>query len=335
VTNPTLRMAAENDLTQLRALFAICFGHSRPEPYDRWRLFATPFGPAPTIVAELNGELIAAYTVWPTMLNIGGEVVRGAISMDTMTHPDHRGGGLFVKLALACFEELEKNGYEVLYGFPNTNSYPGFIRRLNWDHVTDVPFFRRWINRYRGRRAPLPLLGSAMAKRLPIVKPGEVTIDRSKPSTDAIAALTRTHTPVQNLCRIERDPAWLDWRYAPPSGRRYEWFCARTNGAIQGACAIGYDPADPRVIDVAELFGAPAVLPSLIGAVVAAADTLGAEQLRGLCLDPGLEAALVANGFERRHTTPLIVKALTVRPMKANIHQSDAWRIFGGDFDVV
>jgi hypothetical protein len=334
VVDPVFRVATAADLPQLRALFGASFGHVRAEAYDRWRFFETPYGPAPTIVADRDGALIASYTVWPNRLNVGGEVVRGAISMDTMTHPAHRGGGLFLKLAQACYAQLAKDGYEILYGFPNTNSYPGFIRRLNWDHVTDVAFYRRWINRYARKPAPLPAVGRIVAAMSPKVVTSGFAIEQREPAADEVTKL-RDFVPTQNLCRIERAPEWLAWRYHPPLGKSYAWLCAHANGVLQGACAISYDPADRRSMMLAELFGAPTALPVLAGAALDAAARLGAEQVQAMCLDPDLEKALAANGFERRETTPLIVKALTLRTLKANVHDAKAWRIFGGDFDIV
>ena len=44
--------------------------------------------------------------------------------MDTMTHPDYQGQGVFTKLAKACYDITAIDGYRVLYGFPNPYSYP-------------------------------------------------------------------------------------------------------------------------------------------------------------------------------------------------------------------
>src|SRR5262245_58563248 len=151
---PTLRPMVPADLPKLRQLFESSFGHRRDEAYDQWRYLRTPDGPAPTVVAVEDSRFAGSYTVSPTVLEIGGERVRGAQSLDTMTHPDFRGRGLFTKLALACFERLAADGYEVLYGFPNPMSFPGFVRRLNWDHVTDVPYWARPILPLEGKPEP-------------------------------------------------------------------------------------------------------------------------------------------------------------------------------------
>ncbi len=97
----------------------------------------------------MDGDRAAGfYTAWPVRLRLGKETVLGAQSMDTMTHPDYRGRGLFIKLAQACYDLAASKGYEVFYGFPNQNSYSGFIRRLNWDHTGDITHWLRPIRPY-------------------------------------------------------------------------------------------------------------------------------------------------------------------------------------------
>jgi GNAT superfamily N-acetyltransferase len=95
----TIRPLEAGDLAAMSELFRAAFGLSRPASYEEWRYFRTPWGVTPGMVA-LDGErAIASYTVWPVWLDVGGRVVRGGQSMDTMTHPDYRGRGVFLRLA--------------------------------------------------------------------------------------------------------------------------------------------------------------------------------------------------------------------------------------------
>ena len=59
-----------------------------------------------------------------------------ALSMTTMTHPDHSGKGILTKLALKLYEELEtKHGFKGIWGFPNNNSHCLLIKNLGWTDV--------------------------------------------------------------------------------------------------------------------------------------------------------------------------------------------------------
>lgn len=83
-----------------------------------------------------DGETMAAhYAVIPTCMNIGGRIVKGLLSMATVTHPDHRGKGLFKTLAKATYEYAATTGYEFVVGVANDNSYPGFIKYFPFEDV--------------------------------------------------------------------------------------------------------------------------------------------------------------------------------------------------------
>jgi GNAT superfamily N-acetyltransferase len=234
------------DLPKLRDLFEASFGQRREEAYDAWRFLGTPDGPAPTIVAEDGERFAGSYTVSPTWLDIGGERIRGAQSMDTMTHPDYRGQGLFSRLALACFDRLREDGYEVLYGFPNESSYPGFIRRLQWDHVADVPYWSRPITPLEGRPAPLPALSRFATRLLWRTSPPALEVRREKPADAVLDSLVAAHTESKDVCRIARDARWYAWRYAPPARRTYGWLAAYEAGQPAGFAVIGCDQERPR-----------------------------------------------------------------------------------------
>jgi hypothetical protein len=53
-----------------------------------------------------------------------------------MTHPHHRKKGLFQKLAQMTYTLAAQQGIKFVFGFPNQDSYPGFIK-LNWQFLRD------------------------------------------------------------------------------------------------------------------------------------------------------------------------------------------------------
>ena len=75
---------------------------------------------------------IAFYAVIPCFIKSAGDIILAAQSADTMTHPAHRNRGLFVELALTTFQLCREVGIQLLFGFPNQNSLPGFINKLGW-----------------------------------------------------------------------------------------------------------------------------------------------------------------------------------------------------------
>lgn len=84
----------------------------------------------------LVGDIIAAhYAIIPMKMLINGRIVNGALSMATVTHPNHRGRGLFKRLAQMAYSCAKEEGLEFVVGVANANSFPGFIKHLGFYEV--------------------------------------------------------------------------------------------------------------------------------------------------------------------------------------------------------
>jgi GNAT superfamily N-acetyltransferase len=97
-----------------------------------WRYRDNPVG---TVVGAdaWDGERLAAhYAVCPLEAVIEGRVIRGLLSLNTATHPDYQGRGLFSRLAESAYAQGAAAGYEFVVGVANANSTPGFLRRLGF-----------------------------------------------------------------------------------------------------------------------------------------------------------------------------------------------------------
>lgn len=81
---------------------------------------------------------VAFYGVYPCKIEYEGVKYLAAQSGDTMTHSAHTGKGLFTQLALKTYAYCIENGFHLVFGFPNENSYPGFIKKLGWSHFDDM-----------------------------------------------------------------------------------------------------------------------------------------------------------------------------------------------------
>jgi len=85
-----------------------------------------------------KNEPAAFYGVFPYMMEYKGKQYLAAQSGDTMTSPAHGGKGLFTTLAKMTYELAKQEGIQFIFGFPNENSYPGFVKRLNWTHKENM-----------------------------------------------------------------------------------------------------------------------------------------------------------------------------------------------------
>jgi GNAT superfamily N-acetyltransferase len=132
--------ADDASLTRYADLFRACFpgAHHLNETYLRWLYRANPEG---TVVGfdALDGERLAGhYACIPVSMNVAGKPSRGLLSLNTATHPDFQGQGLFTKLAARTYDFAAEQGFEGVYGIANANSTPGFIRKLGFSLISPL-----------------------------------------------------------------------------------------------------------------------------------------------------------------------------------------------------
>jgi hypothetical protein len=96
----------------------------------------------------------ASYTVLPCFVRFGDARILAAQIVDVITHPAHRMKGLFVMTAQKTHELAKSEGIKYLVGFPNKNSYPGFVKHLGCIHTEDM-------QQYTIKTRALPLLKAA------------------------------------------------------------------------------------------------------------------------------------------------------------------------------
>ncbi len=130
-----IRRLTRDDIGDLRDLIKICFkanlGLEELEAkYGTSKFFSKD--PIGYFAINEHGSPVAYYGVFPIYMQIGNGKVLCAQSGDTMTHPQHTGKGLFTLLAKQTYETALAEGIECIFGFPNKNSFPGFIKKLNW-----------------------------------------------------------------------------------------------------------------------------------------------------------------------------------------------------------
>lgn len=104
------------------------------EPFKNWYL-NNPNGKVISYNALFNEEIAAHYAIIPIKMEIEGRVAAGALSMATVTHPNHQGKGLFKRLAKMTYETAKNEGCEYVIGVANANSFPGFIKHLGFYEV--------------------------------------------------------------------------------------------------------------------------------------------------------------------------------------------------------
>jgi GNAT superfamily N-acetyltransferase len=330
-----------DDFDALRELYFNVWGYHRPECYDRWRYLTSPIGICPVALAVDGDRLAGAYTLWPTPLSIAGEKVLGAQSIDTMTHPDYQGRGVFTTLANACYEIAAARGYLTMYGFPNPLSYPGFVRKLGWSHTGDVKHWIRPIKPSRHPKIPALLgpiadLGAAV---LPTGRLDRFEIQSGTPADEDLQPLLSQWENHHSSYGVDRSLAWLRWRYSAEAENNYRWVVACRQGEPVAAGAWGIQSntwgiaADNRA-HLVELLGEdPRALSAVLAVVVREASAVGAVLLETVCNVERIEKVLRRAAFHRHRHAPFIVRSLGDADLKSDILDHDSWGLMGGDVD--
>jgi hypothetical protein len=114
------------------------------------------------IAYHTSGEPAAFYGVYSYPLMAEGKLIKAVQSGDTMTHKNHMGKGLFITLARKTYELAAAEGASFVFGFPNENSYPGFVKKLSWVHKENL-------QAYKVKVFAFPLL--KLVKKVGMLKP--------------------------------------------------------------------------------------------------------------------------------------------------------------------
>ena len=132
-----IREATEQDIPAILAVLKASLGEiSSRKTEDVW-LFKhvnNPFGKSLVLVAVEDGEIIGvrAFMRWQWQQNERTNKCYRAV--DTATHPDHQGKGVFKKLTLKAIEIAKEENGDFIFNTPNEQSLPGYLK-MGWEKV--------------------------------------------------------------------------------------------------------------------------------------------------------------------------------------------------------
>ena len=113
--------------------------------YLTWLYRDNPSGHVIGVNAWHEGVLAGHYAVIPIRAAYRGQPVRATLSLNTATHPDHRGQGLFTTLADMTYAAAASAGLHHVIGVANANSTPGFLKKLKFVLVSPLDAKLCWL----------------------------------------------------------------------------------------------------------------------------------------------------------------------------------------------
>jgi hypothetical protein len=124
--------------------------------YWNWKHNNNPFGNSPVLVADTNSMLVGVRAMMQWQWQKGNKVCNTLRAVDTASHPDFQGKGIFSKLTKQLLEESKSKEVSFVFNTPNTKSKPGYLK-MGWKEVGKLriglqlrfpSFFKKSTNNY-------------------------------------------------------------------------------------------------------------------------------------------------------------------------------------------
>jgi GNAT superfamily N-acetyltransferase len=173
-----------------------------------WKHEEGPFGTSPAWVA-VDGKRVVGFRTFVRWEfdHPDGRTRRAVRAVDTATHPDHQGRGIFRRLTLHGVDAMRAEGVDMVFNTPNAQSRPGYLR-MGWSEVGRLPASVRPTSPAGARR----MLGSRVpADRWSLPSDGGVAAPEAL-AGPGVEALLAALPPTRGL-RTRRTAAHLRWRY--------------------------------------------------------------------------------------------------------------------------
>jgi GNAT superfamily N-acetyltransferase len=215
----------------------------RPPEFFRWKHLESPFGPSFMLVAVDGDRLVGLRAFMRWRFDADGRTVEAARPVDTATHPDYQGMGIFTRLTRELLAAVAGE-VDLVFNTPNAKSGPGYLK-LGWREVGRLPVAVRV--RRPGR------LAAELAGRVASSVAGRQRrpVDAGRDLSDPLAAgavpvrtVLARGNEVQRLLerepagaaslRTPRDVAYLRWRYGAAPLLGYRAVTEESDGQLTG-----------------------------------------------------------------------------------------------------
>lgn len=193
-----IREADHKDILQILNVLKASLGETsskKTEEVWRYKHIENPFGESLVLVAEEENKIVGVRAFMRWRWQKGNEIYSAFRAVDTATHPDHQGKGIFKKLTLKALELGKERGDHFVFNTPNAQSKPGYLK-MGWKEVDKLKIQLR----------PLNLLYFKNKKLVYDTSGKEGDIEELLNSyLNQLKASDRLFTP--------KDVAYLKWRY--------------------------------------------------------------------------------------------------------------------------
>jgi len=204
-------------------------GERTPE-FFRWKHLENPFGRSFMLVAEEEGRIIGLRAFLRWILRTGDRELRAVRAVDTATHPEFRGMGVFSRLTLEALGALREEA-DLVFNTPNAKSLPGYLK-MGWRKVGRVPVWirvRRPVTFARGLRS----LDRPAARGRAGPPPGGEEASTAL-REEGLSLLREDAVAPGDAWATPRSSEYLRWRYGRAPGLGYRVVRDEVAGEVRG-----------------------------------------------------------------------------------------------------
>lgn len=96
-----------------------------------------PFGKSLVLIAKENNIIIGVRAFMRWKWQSENIILSAFRAVDTATHPEHQGRGIFKKLTLKAIEIAQEQGDHFIFNTPNSQSKPGYLK-MGWKEIDKI-----------------------------------------------------------------------------------------------------------------------------------------------------------------------------------------------------
>lgn len=214
------RPAVAADLPAIIALLQDSMGRADDERFEalfRWKHLENAFGASPMWVACAGERVVGLRTFMRWDFERDGATVRCVRAVDTATHPDFQGRGIFRRLTLDALPVMAADGVQFVFNTPNDQSRPGYLK-MGWTEIGRAAACVRPLSpggALRLARSRVPAAHWSEPATFGTDVDTVLTDPRFAALLESGAAARSTGTGAGTY-RTRRDPEFFRWRYATP-----------------------------------------------------------------------------------------------------------------------
>jgi RimJ/RimL family protein N-acetyltransferase len=198
------------------------------EAYWDWKFEQNPHGPARIWVGDDGGRIAGCYIWNPVRVRLGDRTLLGAQAVDAAVHFDYQGRGLFTDLVRTAMDDGASREFALVYAFPVEAAFRGQVK-VGFKPQGTISAVHR------------PLLSGVLRRR----RFGDLALREATSFDSRFDAFANSGRASE--LSVQRDAAYLQWRYCEHPTQTYETIVCERDGEICGYCVLKVDPPEGRL----------------------------------------------------------------------------------------